>query len=85
MSGSHHRSSSTWHCVSPLLGDSRAGVPYRLPRSVHIAFPRDGVFVGTHRTLDRAGALHIPNLDELPESGWAAGHPESALGAGRPD
>lgn len=29
MSGSHQRSSSTWHCVSPLLGDSRAGVPYQ--------------------------------------------------------
>ena len=32
-----------------------------------------------------AGALHIPSLGGLPESGWAAGHPESALGAGRPD
>ena len=29
MSGSHQRSSSTWHCVSPLLGDSRVGVPYQ--------------------------------------------------------
>ena len=37
----------------------------RLQISVHIAFPWDGVFVGTHSTLDRAGALHIPNLDGL--------------------
>jgi hypothetical protein len=57
----------------------------RLQIGAHIAFPWDGVLVATHPTLDRAGDLHIPNLDGLSESGWAAGHPESALGAGRPD
>src|SRR3984885_14524303 len=51
-------------------------------QSAHRVPLGDGVFMATHPPLGRAGALHIPSLGGLPESGWAAGHPESALGAG---